>query len=308
MLYGFVTFYSDQIAKFAADTGFDALEVFVDPETDLNLDNLSDDDITRITEKISELNISFSALSCNPIHLHGDMSKRSENNKYFIKAIKKAKLFGTDIIVTNAFGDKTKSPCENLPAFKEIFTEYTRVAEGEGVRIAIENCPHWIGEHPMPVGNIAFSPEMWEAIFDAVPSKALGLEFDPSHLYWLGIDYINALKNFGNRIFAFHAKDTEILPDEKNKYGIMGRQIGKTSEWDAGWWRYRIPGFGDINWKKIYNTLYELEYDGPMVIEHEDPVFGGDRMENGLNFGDKTKLGLKLGLAHLKECDILNKQ
>jgi len=305
MKYGFVTFYTDQIVEFAADAGFDALEVFVDPGSNLDLNKMSNSEIESFTAKLRDMNISLATISCNVIHLDGNPAKRSENNAYFQKAIKAAKLFGTNIVVTNAFGDKAKSPYENITAYKEVFSEYAKAAEGEGVRIAIENCPHWIGLHPMPVGNIAFSPEMWEAMFDAVPSDAIGLEFDPSHLHWLGIDYVKALRNFGDRVYAFHAKDTEILADERDKFGIMGKQIDKETEWDAGWWRYRIPGFGEIDWKGIYNTLFELEYNGPMVIEHEDPVFGGDRSENGMDFGDRTKMGLKLGLAYLKHCDIL---
>ena len=307
MKYGFVTFYTDKVAEFASEAGFDALEVFADVGSTLDLNVITTDDIKQITDKLDGLNLKISTLTCAPIHLEADASKRSENNAYFIKALKTVKRFGTNIVVTNAFGDKTKSPYDNLKAYKQVFTEFAKVAEGEGVKIAIENCPHWNGLHPMPVGNIAFSPEMWEAIFNEIPSEAIGLEFDPSHLYWMGIDCIKALKDFGSRVYAFHAKDTEILKDKLNKYGIMGMQIGKENEWDAGWWRYRIPGFGEINWKGLYNALYELEYNGPMIIEHEDPVFGGDRSENGLDFGDRTKMGLKLGLAYLKECDILSK-
>jgi len=307
MNYGFVTFYSGKIADFAASAGFDTLEIFVDIETDLNLNNITNDDIKRLVSEINEKGLELATISCNPIHLHADPTKKAENISYFKKALKNAKSFGTGIVVTNAFGDINISPSENLFAYKKVFSEYAKVAEGEGVKIAIENCPHWIGDHPMTVGNIAFSPEMWEAMFNEVSSDAIGLEFDPSHLYWLGIDHIKALNDFGSRIYAFHAKDTEILTEKRNRFGIMGKQINKDHEWDAGWWRYRIPGFGEINWKDVYNVLYEIDYKGPMIIEHEDPVFGGDRMENGLDFGARTKKGLKLGLAYLKDCDILHK-
>jgi sugar phosphate isomerase/epimerase len=186
--------------------------------------------------------------------------------------------------VTNAFTDRSKTPFENLKVYKEVFGEYAKAAEGEGVRIAVENCPHWVG-YPTPVGNIAFSPEMWDAMFGEVPSKAVGLEFDPSHLVWQGIDYLKALVEYGGRVYSFHAKDTEILKDGLYRYGVIGKQIGKESEWDAGWWRYRIPGFGEVNWKGVFNALYEIGYNGPMVIEHEDPVFDGARREEGLRMG-----------------------
>ena len=304
MRYGFVTFYSDQVARFAAGAGFDALEAFVDPGTSLDLNKLSDADIAHVTEDLGDLGIKLATISCNPIHLDGDPARRAENNAYFKKAIRACRKFGTDIVVTNAFADKCKTSCENLPAYKEVFAEYARMAEGEGVRIAIENCPHWVG-YPTSAGNMAFSPEMWEAMFDAVPAKEIGLEFDPSHLVWQGIDYIRALKEFSDRVVAFHAKDTEILKEERYKYGIIGKQIGRETDWDAGWYRFRIPGFGEINWKAIYNALYEIAYTGPIIIEHEDPVFGGDRSENGIDPGPRTEMGLRLGLAYLRELELL---
>jgi sugar phosphate isomerase/epimerase len=213
-------------------------------------------------------------------------------------------LFGINIVVTNAWSDKAKSPAGNIKAYKEVFSEYAKAAEAEGVKIAIENCPHWLW-YPTTVGNIAFSPEMWDAMFEAVPSEAVGLELDPSHLVWQGIDYMRAIRDYGNRIYAFHAKDTEILEDKKQKYGIIGKQFGKASEWDTGWWRYRIPGFGQIDWNGIFNRLYETGFNGPMIIEHEDHVFGGDQSENGMSLGPLTEKGLTLGLRYLKNLDIL---
>jgi sugar phosphate isomerase/epimerase len=88
-----------------------------------------------------------------------------------------------------------------------------------------------------------------------------------------------------------HAKDTEIMKDKLDKYGIIGRQIDNSSGWNAGWWRYRIPGWGQIDWKEIFKALNDIKYDRSMVIEHEDPVFGGKR----------TDEGLKLGLRYLRQ-------
>ena len=303
MKFGFVTFYSEQIVKFAAGAGFDGLELFVDSGSNLDLDKMSNDDIERLNHGLNDAGLSVTTISCNPVHLDGDPIKRAENTAYFKKAIKSCRRFGTDIVATGAFADRSISPYENIKAYKQVFTKYAEMADAEGIRIAIENCPHWLW-YPTSVGNIAFSPEMWDAMFDAVPSNAIGLELDPSHLVWQGIDYIKAIKDYGNRLYAFHAKDTEMRSDGRNRHGVIGKQIGKESEWDAGWWRYRIPGFGDIDWKGVFNALYEVDYTGPMIIEHEDPVFGGDRSENGLNLGPSTEKGLVLGLRYLKDLDI----
>jgi len=70
------------------------------------------------------------------------------------------------------------------------------------------------------IGNIAFSPQMWEEMFKRIPDENFGLNFDPSHLYWLGINYLKAVKNFKERIFHVHAKDTEVLSDKLAKVSI----------------------------------------------------------------------------------------
>ena len=281
---GFVTQYSENVVEFAGRTGFKCLELFTEYDTALNLDQMTDEKIEEINSIFEKNGVRIGTICCSVNHLDGDPVQRKRNNEYFKKAIRLCKTFGASIVTSNAWADKSRTPLENIPVFKEVFTEYAELAEQEGVKIAIENCPHSIG-YPMPIGNIAFSPEMWEALFEAVPSKAVGLEFDPSHLYWQGIDYVKAIRDFGDRIYAFHAKDTEIVKDMQSRCGILGKQFGKASDWDAGWWRYRIPGWGMIDWLGVFKALYDIKFSGPMVIEHEDPVFDGELREQGLAMG-----------------------
>ena len=91
------------------------------------------------------------------------------------------------------------------------------------------------------------------------------------------MDYIKALKKFGDKIFHFHAKDTEILEEKIEEETIFGK----------GWWRYRIPGFGEVDWEKVIHILQEVSYTGGFVIEHEDPIFSGERRKEGLRLGYK---------------------
>jgi len=69
---------------------------------------------------------------------------------------------------------------------------------------------------------------------------------------------------FGKRIHHTHAKDTEVLNFKLRKVGVL----------DEGWWRYRIPGRGGIDWKAYVTALKEVGYDSVLSIEHEDPFFG----------------------------------
>lgn len=276
--------YDKKMVEFAGKAGFDCMELFTVKGGNFDLDNADEDSIKEIKDTFEKNNVDIATLACSFNHLDGDLQKRKENNAYFMKAIKTCRKLGTNVLCTNAWGNRDKTPAENVEEFKEVFGEYARVAEYEGVKIAIENCPHTIG-YPIHIGNIAHSPEMWEALFDAVPSKAIGLEFDPSHLFWQGINDERAIREFGERIYSFHAKDTEINRNVMDRCGLYGKMFEKVSEWDYGSFRYRIPGWGDINWKNIFRALNDVTYKGPVIIEHEDPVFMGDRMEEGLKLG-----------------------
>ena len=136
-----------------------------------------------------------------------------------------------------------------------------------GVKIAIENCP--------AIGNVAVSPSLWRELFRQLPE--LGLAYDPSHLVWQFIDPYLPLREFGRRVVHVHAKDTQILRDTLQDVGLDGR----------GWWRYRLPGWGEINWTRIVSDLMEVGYDGVISLEHEDPVWEGseDKVIHALRLG-----------------------
>ena len=108
--------------------------------------------------------------------------------------------------------------------------------------------------------NFATAPALWSKVFSLVPSPRLGLEFDPSHLVRQYIDPIRAAWDFKDRILAVHLKDTEITEPVLQEVGIRGQ----------GWWRYRIPGQGLINWPAFFTCLLQVGYSGGMAVEHED--------------------------------------
>ena len=99
-----------------------------------------------------------------------------------------------------------------------------------------------------------------------MPSPAIGLSFDPSHLLWLGIEDIPGLiREFGGRIYHVDGKDAEIVRDRLRRQGILG----------SGWWRYRLPGNGELDWPAIVAALREIGYDGTITIEQEDDLDPG---------------------------------
>lgn len=275
--------YGEHHLKLAARLGFDCFEAWADRGTVLDVEKMTDDDYKRLAEEQEKYGVSIDSVVCAANHLEANDAKRKDNNALFMKVIKNARKYGAEFVMTNAWADPNLSPEGNIPRYKEVFSEYARAAEAEGVRIVLENCPHTT-EYPVTIGNISYSPVIWDMMFDAVPSRAIGIEYDPSHMVWQQIDYVGAIRNYGDRIYACHAKDTEINYKWLGRSGING-PTDKESTWHNGWWRYRMPGLGQIDWSAIFRALADVNYKGPMFIEHEDPIFSGDRYEEGLWMG-----------------------
>ncbi len=162
----------------------------------------------------------------------------------------------------------------NLELFARRFQPICDEAEARGLRICLENWMAVHGPPPQKPANLGGGPAIWDALFEAVPSPALGLEFDPSHLYGQGIDHIRALKQYAPKVFHVHAKDTEMLPEQLYQWGHYATPF-----------RFRIPGYGEINWMRFLTALDEIGYSGGVAIEHEDPIYSGDRFDEGLKRG-----------------------
>jgi sugar phosphate isomerase/epimerase len=172
-------------------------------------------------------------------------------------------------LMVTATGRAQNLPMEQSlePGMEFLGTEVLPLARELGVKIAIENCP--------AIGNVAVSPFMWRRLFTQLPE--LGLAYDPSHLVWQLMDPYRPLVDFADRIVHVHAKDTEILQQKLDDTGIEGQ----------GWWRYRIPGWGQLNWTRIVSGLLEAGYVGAVSLEHEDPVWEGsdEKVTHALRLG-----------------------
>lgn len=110
--------------------------------------------------------------------------------------------------------------------------------------------------------------DTFECLFETIRDAHFGLNYDPSHLYHQECDHLLPVSMFGKRIFHTHAKDTLV---DKAKRAHIGIYAG-------GWWRYVIPGFGNINWGEYVSHLRANGYDGVLSIEHED---GSQTREEG---------------------------
>lgn len=175
----------------------------------------------------------------------------------------------------------------SLTYFKESFPAVVKACEASGVRIALEG---WPGPTPYH-HTLGYTPEVWRAMFSAVPSPALGLCYDPSHLVRLGIDYLRVLEEFGDRIHHCHGKDTALLPEERYLYGQAAPALAAAPRFSGGAWRYCVPGAGEVNWAMIADALDQLNYQGCVSIELEDQRYTSS-VEN-------EQRGIVHALAHL---------
>ena len=209
--------------------------------------------------------------------------------------VDQATLAGWEALIDNAhrFGARTIAgftgrirgkPIEaSLPRFREVWGRLAKRAADKGVRIAFENCA-MDGNWAAGDWNIAHNPDAWELMFDAVPDKNLGLEWEPCHQLVYLIDPIPQIRKWADRIFHVHGKDATVRWDVIREHGIFGK---------LPFVQMRTPGFGDSDWTRVIGELRLAGYRGTIDIEGwHDPVYR-DAMEMS---------GQVRALNFLKEC------
>jgi sugar phosphate isomerase/epimerase len=107
------------------------------------------------------------------------------------------------------------------------------------------------------------------------------------------MDPIQTARDFVDKIFDVHLKDTEIR-------WPMLRRGGITPVDGARWWRYRLPGLGSIDWAAFFTVLQDAGYEGAMNIEHEDPLYGAPSRP-GPDFTEEFKTGFRMAHRYLRQ-------
>lgn len=165
--------------------------------------------------------------------------------------------------------DPAQGRARTFDIFREVYPEVVRHAESVGVQIAIEP---WPGGAPH-YGNLGCTPESLRRIFAHIPSPSLGVCFDPSHLVRIQVDYMRFLREFGERVKHVHLKDTEVIEEKLYESGILGESFGRAYVCGEGWWRYTIPGEGEVDWVKVIRRLQDAGYDRVLSVELEDHYY-----------------------------------
>jgi sugar phosphate isomerase/epimerase len=126
-----------------------------------------------------------------------------------------------------------------------------------GVRFALE-------VHPT---EIAFDLHSTERTLQALDRREeFGFNFDPSHLHWQGVDPVEFLRTFHDRIYHVHIKDAIVTLNGRS--GILASHLNFGDPRRG--WDFRSPGRGGVNFEEIIRTLNTIGYDGPLSVEWED--------------------------------------
>ena len=277
----------DEVAAWAAAHGF----------TDLECGPMLPLDRAAYERVLGEGRIAITALIYCRNYLSTDPEEAATHLAELKKRIEFAGALGIDKVVTSTGIDKRieegiydrdpnvkdrgnmirRIPVRSLDQVVDLYGPLLELAEKNNVRLCLENCPL--------MGNIAISPVMWRRIFQRLDSDKLGLAYDPSHLVWEMIDPYAPLDEFKDKIFHVHAKDAAIDRARLAETGILT---------DFSWWSSRIPGRGELDWKKLLSKLKANGYTGTISLEHEDAAYEGTL--------PAVQQGLLDGKAHLEQC------
>ncbi len=265
----------EEVLRFASQEGFSWLEVMCWPTdasdqrryagvTHIDVAAFGPDEARRANELCQRYGVGISGLGYYPNPLAPDEVERNTYVAHLGRVIDAAKLLGVGVVNTFVGRDQRLPIAAQWDNVETTWRPLVARAEAAGVRIGIENCPMLFSLDEWPGGkNLAISPEVWDELFRRLPSPNLGLNFDPSHLVWQGIDIDRALRDFAHKLVHVHLKDERIDHDLLYRRGNLG----------LGWHVPKIPGLGDIDWPQFFRTLKALGWDGPVVIEVEDRAF-----------------------------------
>ena len=277
----------DEALTTARELGFEAIELPVDARNPfIDLEKALDGEWRRIRQLVRDAGLTISALSnhqegqllLGPHHSDTDAiyaGSAEEKIRYATRRMEQTAALAERLEVSVVCGF---TGCEDYsrwfpwpaedgydrmgPTFRERLLPLLEVFSRHGVCFAHE-C------HPKQFAYNLETAKLALELLDGHP--AFGFNFDPANLLLAGMSPVTFVAELGDRILHVHAKDGERVAHQIDRSGLLAH--GAWDRRDRGF-RFRVPGWGDLNWKQLISELRLAGYDGVLAVEHEDPVVG----------------------------------
>ncbi len=235
----------------------------------------------KLMHEIESRGLSISAISCHGNPLHPDKAVAQAHHEAFVKSVKVASALGVPCV--NGFsgcpGDNPDAVMPNWVTcawpdeFRDILAwQWNHVVipywKEQNAFLKQHNVKFCIEMHP---GFVCYSNDTLLKLRHAA-GEEIGCNFDPSHLWWQGIDPIAAVRELAaeGALYHVHAKDTKIDPYNSGRNGNLDtKSYGDILQRS---WVFRSVGYGHSTdwWKDFCSTLRAVGYDSVLSIEHED--------------------------------------
>lgn len=277
-----------EFLDFAKSCGYESVEITANKDSNhLDIEKIVKGGAMDILREVHSRNLSISALTN---HFEGLLvmgphdettdawapgqdaqTKIKFGTERIIKTAQAASEMNIDTVVgfigSSVWGSWYSFPPKNEKKYKEaweLFAERWNPILDKfkeyGVRFALE----------VMASQMAYNIETCEQAIQALDNRMeFGFNFEPGHLVWQLIDPVIFIRKFKDRIYHCHAKDGELQADSIATSGVACN--GAWVRPERGF-RFRTPGWGDSNWRRIVSALVEAGYDKVLSYEHEDPV------------------------------------
>lgn len=277
----------DEACKYLADSGVQAVEIGAGGfpgKAHCNPEELLRDEskIAEFKNTIEKHGLEIAALSTHGNAVHPDPAVAKQFHDDFVNTVLLAEKLGVKRVITFS-GCPGGSPEDKTPnwvtcPWPDDFSEILKYQWDEVLIPYWKKTAAWAAEHgiekiafEMHPGFCVYNPETLMKLRNAV-GPIIGANFDPSHLFWQGIDPVYAIRYLGDAIYFFHAKDTKIDELNAKTQGVLdtkhyGDEIHRS-------WIFRSVGYGHNHqvWKDMMSALRMVGYDDAISIEHEDSL------------------------------------
>ncbi len=278
----------DDACKYLKDSGVQAIEIGAGGfpgKAHCNPAELLKDDkkIEEFRNTIEKHGLEIAALSTHGNAVHPDPAVAKVFHDDYVNTVLLAEKLGVTRVITFS-GCPGGCPEDKTPNWVTCPwpDDFSNIVEYQWNEVLVpywKKMTAWSAEHSiqkiayeMHPGFCVYNPETLMKLRNQVGSDLIGANFDPSHLFWQGIDPVYAIRYLGKAIYFFHAKDTKIDEINTKTHGVLdtkhyGDEIHRS-------WIFRSVGYGhDYQvWKDMMSALRMVGYDDAISIEHEDSL------------------------------------